>query len=328
MPPNGPLRRYVWASRVDVSHFERAVLLVLCDYANRDTVEASCSVDTLAERLRTGARSVRRALDALMLMGLITRVQRHPRAPAVYRLELDSAVWEPKVGWGDLRGHGVPGHEDPGHGVPGHGDHPRGDMASSERGHGVPVEGTWRHPNQEPEPDHEPVSHAGAREDAELPPEQWGKGWGEQKPEEQETPENLVHQSLNGPSQHAFYGSRGEEGHRPSTPAARISESASPVISDVERAVAHYAEVAPLTLRRSLRGPSRARADVEAAVAQHGADAVCAAIDDARWARADGCPPWDWVVQRLEGRAPKVNGISRPRVSGDPRKSEGWSWKP
>ena len=162
MPDQDPLRRWVWMSRLDVGHLERGILAVLCDYANDATGEVACSVDTIAERLRTGSRSIRRGLDALMARGIITRVERHARAPAVYRLNFGVAVWQPRIGW--QTGHQDPGHQDPGHQDPGHGVPSRMEL----RGHSCRVEGTPCHPTPgpEPEPHTQRLSHAGAREGA------------------------------------------------------------------------------------------------------------------------------------------------------------------
>ena len=167
----------------------------------------------------------------------------------------------------------------------------------------------------------EPVSRAGAGEELDLP---LGQGWHD---EEQSTGENHVPQEPNpGPSQHAFYRNGQPSAETtPSIPAGRISESTTPVVSDVERALAYYAEVAPLNLRRALRGPTPARGRVEAAVAEHGVDAVVAAIDAASTARADGCPPWDWVMERLNGKTRPAGGR---RNGYDPSKDPrvvGWS---
>lgn len=67
-------------------------------------------------------------------------------------------------------------------------------------------------------------------------------------------------------------------------------------------AVDAYAQVAHPSAKRQLRGPGRLLALISVAVERYGAARVIEAIGQAADARTDGQPPWEWVVERLEGR--------------------------
>lgn len=88
-----------WALRADLtgklSAEHRLVLVALADYARPDDGSAWPSAHTLADRLGTSVRSVRRALDRLERVGLIVRGDqslvghlRADRRPVVYQLRL------------------------------------------------------------------------------------------------------------------------------------------------------------------------------------------------------------------------------------------------
>ena len=304
--PSGALRRWVWVSRAVVSPAERTVLLALADYADEHGRGARPSIETLCGRLGMWPSAVRRRLDALVRSGHLARRVVSRRAPTVYDLLLDCPVWPeraPEVP--SERAPEVPSERAP---------------EIRERAPEVPSERAPEVTRSSHRSSPEPVSRAGAGEELDLP---LGQGWHD---EEQSTGEKVVPQEPNGPSQHAFYRNGQPSAETtPSIPAGRTSESTTPVVSDVERALAYYAEVAPLNLRRALRGPTPARGRVEAAVAEHGVDAVVAAIDAASTARADGCPPWDWVMERLNGKTRPAGGR---RNGYDPSKDPrvvGWS---
>ena len=308
--PSGALRRWVWVSRAVVSPAERTVLLALADYADEHGRGARPSIETLCGRLGMWPSAVRRRLDALVRSGHLARRVVSRRAPTVYDLLLDCPVWPERAP--EVPSERAPEVESPEVESP--------EVESPEIRERAPEVVSQRAPEvtrSSPRSSQEPVSRVCAGEELELP---LGQGWHD---EEQSTGEKVVPQEPNpGPTQHAFYRGLGEEGHRPSIPAGRTSESASPVVSDVERALAYYAEVAPPNLRKALRGPTPARADVEAAVARYGVDAVCAAVDDARRAAKDGHPPWQWILDRLEGR---TRGARAVRAPEDTPQMRGWS---
>lgn len=95
------IRAVAWALDVQayrkLSHLERLVLIFLADYADAG---GRCypAQSTIAERLDVHERTVRRAVDALEEMGLLTKVarRRHPgrrgQGTILYKLTVDNCA--------------------------------------------------------------------------------------------------------------------------------------------------------------------------------------------------------------------------------------------